>query len=113
MRLPAPPVARAYLLRGAVLWLCARGVFAVVTLFAGGPDAARVGLVDAPSAAAPAVVPLAVLLGLVDRRQWGQRALLGNLGIAAHTSAALSALAAGLGEAALALVLAVVAGARR
>lgn len=91
---------RAYLPRAVVLWGVARGAFVMAMLLSGDPDLAGRRDVDPfPTgvAAAVAIVPLAVALALVERRQRGQRALLENLGVG---RAAVAAFAAGVALAA-------------
>jgi hypothetical protein len=100
--LPAAPIVRAYAVRGVALWFLARGMMNVLMLLTAGPAAVRHSV---ESAVGPAsVVVLALLLGLADLRMWGQRALLGNLGVSGGTVAVIYVAAGSLGEAGLSLV---------
>ena len=100
MYLPSPPLLRAYAVRGLGFWTGARAMLALFALLSVGPGAAWNSLVQGVPAA-PAAVPVAVLLGTIDTHWWGQQTLLANLGASRRTHAAMVALAALIGEGAL------------
>jgi asparagine N-glycosylation enzyme membrane subunit Stt3 len=85
-------LARAFLLRGARIWLLTRLIVTVVSLFADAGTAR-----PSPTLSAE-VIAIAVVLSLVDTFRHRERALLANLGIGPFALIALFALPAVAGE---------------
>ena len=97
--LPHPGIVRALAGRSVRLWLVVRVVMVVVPL-ANGADLAE--LLRWHPGGALVVLAVCVLLGFVDTRRRGERALLGNLGASDRQLAALFLLTAAAGELVLA-----------
>jgi hypothetical protein len=94
---PNPLIVRAYLSRGARLWLATRVMLSAVLLLAG------TNPVRLSAAVAVAIVLLTVVVSLLDTHRRRERALLGNLGIRPLLLGALFAGPALIGEVALRL----------
>ena len=89
-------IVRAYLLRGARLWLGSRGLVSLMLLLRGF-DPLRLS-----SVAMLTMIVLSVAVCFADTRRLRERALLGNLGVSPFILGALFAGPAIIGEAALA-----------
>lgn len=72
---PNPLVVRAYLARGAKLWVLTRALLIVAFLFANA-DPFRLSAVEFVG-----VITLSAALGFLETRRHRERALLGNLGV--------------------------------
>jgi hypothetical protein len=88
------------------IWVGARLVVSAMMLLGGGPEAVVRSTLGAPGGTAPLTIVIAMLLGVLDVRIKGERALFGNLGISSPVLAALFAVSAVAGELTLSLVLA-------
>jgi hypothetical protein len=104
LRIPDASILKPYLGRGFRLWLIVRIAIAVVPLLAGDGTASDVLSWDPVSAIATLFV--CALLGLIDTRRRGERALLGNLGIQDRALVAMFLAPGAVGEIVLALTLA-------
>lgn len=72
---PNPILLRAYLLRGALIWLGVRMIVATIVFFAGGSP------LQLSAATSLEVVAISVILGFVEFSRRRERALLANLGV--------------------------------
>jgi hypothetical protein len=91
-------VDRAYLRRGAVLWLLARALLSVVLAFA---DASPLAL---SSQASVITIVVVTTLGFAQTMRLRESVLLGNLGVSRPMLAAFFALPALIGELAIAAI---------
>ena len=72
---PNPILLRAYLLRGALIWLGVRMIVAVIVSLAGGSP------LQLSAATSLEVVAISVILGFVEFSRRRERALVANLGV--------------------------------
>lgn len=100
---PNPLIVRAYLFRGALLWIVTRAAITGVLVLAGG-NALRLS-----TAALIEVVLLIVALGWIETRRHRERSLLGNLGVSPLALSAFFAGPALLGEIVVRIVASVLA----
>lgn len=89
---PNPLIVRAYLFRGALLWIVTRAAITGALVLAGG-NALRLS-----TAAVVEVILLIVALGWIETRRRRESALLGNLGVPPLALSAIFAAPALLGE---------------
>ena len=89
---PSPLIARAYLFRGALLWIVARAAITGALVLAGG-DALRLS-----TTALVGVVLLIVALGWIETRRRREGALLANLGVSPYVLSVFFAAPALFGE---------------
>jgi hypothetical protein len=101
--LPDSSILKPYLGRGFRLWLIVRIAIAAVPLLAGGGTVSDALSWDPVSAIA--TLSVCALLGFIDTRRRGERALLGNLGIQDRALVAMFLAAPAAGEILLALAL--------
>ena len=85
-------IVRAYLVRGAVVWVGARLMISAV-LFLAGVNPGRVGI-----GVSVAIIAIAVALGFVETRRQRERVLLANLGVSLSSLATLPGAPAIAGE---------------
>ena len=97
---PNPLLVRAYVVRGAWLWLGTRAILAIVLLFAGGRPLDLGGRGDLLT------VALAVGLSFLETHLRGERLLLANLGVHPAMLGVLFAVPALAGEIVLGLAMA-------
>ena len=101
--MPDASIVRPYLARGFWLWLAVRLAVIVVPLVAG--DFAVSDLLRWSPGGAVGMVVTCALLGFIDVRRRGERALLANLGISDRELIAMFIAPAAVGELLLAIIL--------
>ena len=102
LRLPSTLILQRYFVRGFILWIMARLMLVAVALFGNAPirDIARWSVEGAVG-----MLAVCALLGFVDVRVRGERALLSNLGIGDRDTAAMFLAPAIVGELLLAITM--------